>query len=466
MLISRRIQNIAFLSFSGLASLFLGQIAVHAFFHNIITSNIIGPFISNGSTSRYTRSTLLFAKEKTSPSTNYRYIDENFGIDGLISDASELQFLQDNYKSILYLCPDTPTDTGCFEQGFETLVKAFGAENSRHVPLDLSTSAFQFTDNSYPIHAIAAFENFQQALDSLTTPTVIVCKKNIRSSAVLATYLGVKAQVSEEQVFADSTAAGLRYVDNDRLRLWSKTVLSTYMKRGANSGRLIFRQFFEKESSTYTYLLADLPSKEAILIDPVLETVERDAQFVRELGLNLKYCLNTHIHADHITGSGRLKGLFPECKSIISEASGAQADVKVHDGDLIRFGTRHLVVLATPGHTDGCVSFLLDDSSMVFTGDALLMRGCGRTDFQQGSARLLYQSIQSKLFTLPGSCLVYPAHNYIGVASSTIREEMEHNPRLKVGISCECFEEIMAALNLAPPAKLDVAIPANMVCGV
>lgn len=395
-------------------------------------------------------------------------MNESFGIAGYIPDSSGLKFLAEKYKSALYLASDTPEDSGCFGNGFESVKEAFGDENSRHVPLTLSMPAFHFQSETFPIHALAAFEQYQRALDSLPSPTVVVCKSARRASAVVATYIGVRAQRSESEVLADSKASGFSYVDAEPLREWSTIVLITHLRRRAYSGSaaMIFRQFFEKESSTYTYLLADPQTKEAVLIDPVLETVERDAQFVREMGLHLKHCLNTHMHADHITGSGRLKGHFPECTSIIADASGAQADIKVHDGDRIWFGDRHLIVLATPGHTDGCVSFLLDDCSMVLTGDALLIRGCGRTDFQQGSAVRLYKSVWEKLFVLPGSCIVYPAHNYIGVTSSTIREEMEYNPRLKVGISCERFEEIMGSLNLPPPAKMDIAVPANMICGV
>jgi len=153
---------------------------------------------------------------------------------------------------------------------------------------------------------------------------------------------------------------------------------------------LLLRQLFEKESSTYTYLIADALNKEAILIDPVIETAERDMQIVKDLELNLKYVINTHVHADHITGTGKLKALsrefkgadFDICKSAISAASNAAADILLQDGDKLHFGSRYLQVLATPGHTEGCVSYLLDDWSMVFTGDALLIRGCGRTDFQ------------------------------------------------------------------------------------
>ncbi|XP_047647075.1 persulfide dioxygenase ETHE1, mitochondrial isoform X2 [Phacochoerus africanus] len=175
---------------------------------------------------------------------------------------------------------------------------------------------------------------------------------------------------------------------------------------------ILLRQLFEPKSCTYTYLLGDRESREAILIDPVLETAHRDAQLVKELGLRLLYAVNTHCHADHITGSGLLRSLLPGCQSVISRLSGAQADLHIEDGDSIRFGHFALETRASPGHTPGCVTFVLNDQSMAFTGDALLIRGCGRTDFQQGCAKTLYHSVHERIFTLPGDCLIYPAHDY------------------------------------------------------
>ncbi|CAE7696815.1 ETHE1 [Symbiodinium microadriaticum] len=228
--------------------------------------------------------------------------------------------------------------------------------------------------------------------------------------------------------------------------------------------RIIFRQLFEKVSSTYTYILACPVTKTAIIIDPVVETADRDALMVNQLGLNLIYAINTHCHADHITGTGKLKTLFPDCKSMISATSGADADVKLSPEERVDFGSRYITTLATPGHTDGCMSFLLDDSSMVFTGDTLHIRGCGRTDFQAGDSALLYQSVHSKLFTLPDDCMVYPAHDYNGRCMSTVGEEKAFNPRLTK--SKEEFIDIMANLGLSYPAQIDRALPANMKCGL
>ncbi|XP_030638045.1 persulfide dioxygenase ETHE1, mitochondrial [Chanos chanos] len=241
------------------------------------------------------------------------------------------------------------------------------------------------------------------------------------------------------------------------------TGVRLYCARMESKG-VIFRQLFEPVSSTYTYLLADTETKEAVLIDPVLETVDRDLKLIDELGLKLKLAVNTHCHADHITGTGLLKKKVFGLKSAISKHSGAAADVMLSEGDRVTFGKHHLTVRETPGHTDGCVTYVTDDQSMAFTGDALLIRGCGRTDFQQGCAKRLYESVHKKIFTLPGNCLVYPAHDYKGQMVSTVDEEKKFNPRLTKSV--EEFVDIMKNLNLPKPAKIDIAVPANLVCGL
>ncbi|CAL8297729.1 unnamed protein product, partial [Gadus morhua 'NCC'] len=223
---------------------------------------------------------------------------------------------------------------------------------------------------------------------------------------------------------------------------------------------LVFRQLYESSSSTYTYLLADSESAEAVIIDPVLETVERDLMLVNQLGLTLKMAVNTHCHADHITGSGQLKRHVTGLQSAISRLSGASADLLLSEGDTIPFGRHVLTVRETPGHTDGCVTLVLGDQSLAFTGDTLLIRGCGRTDFQQGCAKRLYDSVHKKIFTLPDQCLVYPAHDYKGQTVSTVGEERRFNPRLTKNL--EEFIDIMNNLNLQKPAKIDVAVPANL----
>lgn len=226
------------------------------------------------------------------------------------------------------------------------------------------------------------------------------------------------------------------------------------------------RQLFDEESSTYTYLLWDTTTKDAVLIDPVDTKVDRDLQAVKSENLSLRYGINTHAHADHITGTGILKQKVQGLKSIISKASKAKADIHVEPGHKIEFGKHHLTVRATPGHTEGCVSYVSDDETMVFTGDALLIQGCGRTDFQGGSASTLYDSVHNQLFTLPEDCIVYPAHDYKGRTSSKIGIEMKTNPRLGGGKTKDEFVEIMKNLNLSYPKKIDVAVPANMRCGI
>jgi sulfur dioxygenase len=243
-------------------------------------------------------------------------------------------------------------------------------------------------------------------------------------------------------------------------------ISSKVSKPSPSSASITMRQLFDNESSTYTYLLWDKTTKDAVLIDPVDTQVERDLKVATEEGLNLIYGINTHAHADHITGTGILKEKVQGFQSVISKASKAKADVTVGPGDKIHFGNMYLEVRATPGHTEGCVSYVSNDTKMVFTGDTLLVQGCGRTDFQGGSASTLYDSVHSQLFTLPDDYTVYPAHDYKGRLSTTIGSEKSSNPRLGGDKSKEEFVEIMKNLNLSYPKKIDEAVPANMRCGV
>ncbi|XP_077279825.1 persulfide dioxygenase ETHE1, mitochondrial isoform X2 [Temnothorax americanus] len=174
--------------------------------------------------------------------------------------------------------------------------------------------------------------------------------------------------------------------------------------------------------------------------------------------------VNTHMHADHVTGTGRLKGLLPGCKSMISRSSGAKADVLLEPNDQVQFGRHQLRVLPTPGHTEGCVTYVCDEQAIAFTGDVLLIRGCGRTDFQGGSATILYKSVHEKIFTLPRNYRLYPAHDYNGRTVTTVAEEEALNPRLSK--SLEEFVRIMNNLNLPYPKMIDKAVPANKVCGL
>jgi sulfur dioxygenase len=228
---------------------------------------------------------------------------------------------------------------------------------------------------------------------------------------------------------------------------------------------LIFRQLFDPQSSTYAYLLGDGASRAAVLIDPVFEQVRRDAALIDELDLKLIATLETHVHADHVTGASLLKQRTGG-KIMVAKASGAAgADRYLVQDDVIAFGTRRLLVRATPGHTGGCLTYVLDDSSMAFTGDCLLIRGSGRTDFQEGDPAALYRSVREQIFALPGDCLLYPAHDYRGLTVTSVAEERRFNPRLGGDIAVGDFAGYMTNLRLAHPKLLDVAVPANLRCG-
>ena len=226
---------------------------------------------------------------------------------------------------------------------------------------------------------------------------------------------------------------------------------------------LIFRQLFDAASSTYTYLLGD--AGQAVLIDPVFEHERRDTALLRELGLELVATLDTHVHADHVTAAWLLK---QRCGSqiLLSEHSGAaNADRLLQHGDRVAFGSRSLGVRATPGHTSGCLSYVLDDHSMAFTGDSLLIRGCGRTDFQQGSPDNLFRSVKQQILSLPMACLLYPAHDYRGLTVTSVGEEQRFNPRLGGDVDAADFAGYMNNLGLPHPKLMDIAVPANLRCG-
>jgi sulfur dioxygenase len=228
---------------------------------------------------------------------------------------------------------------------------------------------------------------------------------------------------------------------------------------------MIFRQLFDPQSSTYTYLLADSATREAVLIDPVFEHARRDTALIEELGLKLAWTLETHVHADHVTGASLLKRRFGSMIALSRDSGAEGADRKLADGESVHFGKRSLEVHGTPGHTGGCLSYVLDDHSMAFTGDALLIRGCGRTDFQGGDAHKLFRSVRDKIFSLPDPCLIYPAHDYRGLTSSSVAEERMYNPRLAESVGEGDFVGYMTHLGLAHPKLMALAVPANLRCG-
>jgi sulfur dioxygenase len=225
---------------------------------------------------------------------------------------------------------------------------------------------------------------------------------------------------------------------------------------------IYFRQLFDTSSSTYTYLLGDLTHQEAVLIDPVREHLALYLSLLDEQGLKLRSVLETHIHADHITGASLLREQTGAQIMIRLQDSTKCADVQLKEGDTVQFGAETIAVLATPGHTAGCASYLWQDR--LFTGDALLIGTCGRTDFRGGDAGMLYDSITQKIWPLPGETLIYPGHDYQHKHVSSVAQERESNPRL-TGKSRDEFIAIMSGLNLPMPRLIDRAVPANQHCG-
>lgn len=226
---------------------------------------------------------------------------------------------------------------------------------------------------------------------------------------------------------------------------------------------MIFRQLYDHTSSTYTYLLAERAGGEALLIDPVLENTDHYIQLLEQLDVRLALAVDTHIHADHVTALGNLRNRT-DCATAMGEKTNTECvTVRFNEGEKLSVDNLHLDILYTPGHTDDSYSFVLPDR--VFTGDTLLIRGTGRTDFQNGDPAAQYDSLFAKLLRLPEDTLVYPAHDYNGMTVSTIGEERQHNPRLQV-TSKQAYIEQMNALVLDDPRLMDIAVPANRRCGL
>lgn len=227
---------------------------------------------------------------------------------------------------------------------------------------------------------------------------------------------------------------------------------------------MFVRQLFDRETSTYTYLLADEKTAEAAIIDPVKEQYERDVTLIKQLGFKLKYVLETHVHADHITSSGKLRNEF-SAKIVLHENSGAKcADIQIKDSDTLNLGEIEIKALHTPGHTNADLSFAVEN--YVFTGDTLLVRDCGRTDFQLGDSVTLYNSIKNKIFSLDDATHIYPGHDYYGFTASTVKEEKQFNLRLGNGKTEDEFVEIMANMDLALPKRIKESVPGNINCGL
>ena len=240
---------------------------------------------------------------------------------------------------------------------------------------------------------------------------------------------------------------------------------SVSLADAAGGGSLLFRQLFDAETGTLTYLLADVVTAQGVLIDSVAEQHPRDLALIRELGIDLVASIDTHAHADHVTGSW-LMHQATGCAIALAAAAHAQnVTLPLAHGDRVRFGLRALEVRSTPGHTDGCITVVLDDRSLAFTGDALLVRGSGRSDFQQGDPRVLYRSIIDQILSLPDACLLYPGHDYNGRTVTSVAEEKAFNARLGGGANEHDFVEHMANLKLPHPQRIAEALPGNMRSG-
>jgi len=240
---------------------------------------------------------------------------------------------------------------------------------------------------------------------------------------------------------------------------------SALLQAAAGGGALLFRQLFDAPTGTFTYLLADVVSGAGVLIDPVFEQHERDLSLIRELGIVLVACLDTHAHADHVTGSWLMQQATGSAIGLAAAARAENVTKPLHHGGRVSFGGRHVAVRSTPGHTDGCVSYVLDDRSMAFTGDALLVRGCGRCDFQQGNAHTLWTSITEQIFSLPESCLLYPGHDYTGRTVTSVAEEKAFNARLGGAATERDFVGHMENMKLPHPGKIAEALPGNLRSG-
>ena len=298
-------------------------------------------------------------------------------------------------------------------------------------------------------------ENLEDQLKNLNGRLAILIASTEQISA--ATYLN---QYSNFALMGECH----RWFEEGRPTTGRQIQSHSYFK-GATMGQgIIFHQLFEHESSTYTYLIADSETKEAALIDPVIETVERDLKLIAELGLKLVYVLDTHIHADHITAAGELRKRSQAKTAVSFEAEVNCVDIPLEDGQELFLGKKKITAIATPGHTNTCMTFLFE--GMAFTGDALLIRGCGRTDFQQGSSEKLYDSVHHKIFQLPETTIIYPGHDYRGHTSSTVFQEKQYNPRLNVSQTKTDFVRTMSELKLAQPKKIHEAVPANLGCGL
>lgn len=358
-------------------------------------------------------------------------------------------------KSWLFLNPETDVNLHREE------IEAGGAK--------LQVIAFMPTHFDLP----GRVDEVIDAVRTLPRPLLIQCNSAVRAS--LAVLLWLARERGYTGACAELLAQDLQLdiLKKPEIVVWMKTYLPQLNPGDGKVDPLAtlaispeVRQLFDPQSSTLTYLVVCPDTNEGVLVDPVMGQKARDMAIIQELGVKLKYVINTHCHADHVTSAGVIQKEWSDVRTVISDASGAKADIRLKHGDRVNVGNLNLDARATPGHTDGCMSFVLEGraSRLVFTGDALLVRGCGRTDFQQGCAGRLYDSVHSQIFTLPSDTIVCPAHDYKGRSVSTVQEELHFNSRLTK--TRDQFHDIMKNLDLPYPAEMDVAVPANMLCGI
>ncbi|MFN3698314.1 MAG: MBL fold metallo-hydrolase [Pseudobdellovibrio sp.] len=319
-------------------------------------------------------------------------------------------------------------------------------------------------NNNVTVLDIRSLEEFQNGhiYGAIHIPVEELSKKHdiIQSNNLIVTYCGKGGGRS------DRAATILNEIGRTSLPLeggYYSWIQKNIDLTNHQQNEIMVHQLFEKESSSYTYLLADKITREAVLIDPVLETVDRDLRLIEDLNLELLYILDTHLHVDHITGSSKIKKQTGAKSGVSKKAGVCCADLELIDGQEIKFGRFTIKVLETPGHTSESLSFYCAGS--VFTGDTLLIRSTGRTDFQNGSSSELFDSIHNKLYTLPDNTKVFPGHDYNGFTHTTIVDEKRLNSRISNKKEKDDFIKIMDNLKLPKPKKIDEAVPANLQCG-
>lgn len=277
------------------------------------------------------------------------------------------------------------------------------------------------------------------------------------------TGVGEGLRLSKSCLYALYAAKLIAIADGPPMAVAPASVLS--LAAAAGGGSLLFRQLFDGDTGTFTYLLADVRSRQGLLIDAVFEQHDRDLALIRELDIDLVACLDTHAHADHVTGSWLMHAATGSAIGLAAAVGAEYVSLPLRHGDRVPFGERSLEVRATPGHTDGCLTYVLDDQAMAFTGDAVLVRGCGRCDFQQGNAHTLWTSITGQILSLPEACLLYPGHDYTGRSVTSVAEEKVFNARLGGNATERDFVGHMEAMKLPHPHKIAEALPGNMRSG-